>query len=194
MKYLNLFLLSVLLLFSCSPDEERPNPDNDISGSRIKPFSSCNEIEGIVSDLLYNNRDLNDESINTEEPHSFRCEWEQEQKYDPNDMFIMRVTNVRTNYEAAHLTQEELIERQTALGVQQVTDKRLNQSVYDNVVVAKSFNQVIKANTYTAYIWVEDERINRIIIEDINMAENVPELLDDASVADIFIQMLIPAG
>ena len=156
MKYIKLsFLLSTLLLFSCSSDKDEVFPENYITGSRIKPFSSCGEIESIVSDLLYNNRDLRDESINHDQIPSFRCEWDQEQTYDPNDIFIVRATNVRTNYKLAHLTQEEL--------------------------------------TYTAYIWVEDEQINRIIIEDINWSDPIPELLDDASVAEMFIQMLVPA-
>lgn len=194
MKYIKLsFLLSTLLLFSCSSDKDQVFPENYMTGSRIKPFSSCGEIESIVSDLLYNNRDLRDESINADQIPSFKCEWDQEQTYNPNDIFIVRATRVRTNYELAHLTQEELIERLTGLGSHQVKNHRLDHSVYDNVVLSKSFNPIINANTYTAYIWVEDEQINRIIIEDINWSDPIPELLDDASVAEMFIQMLVPA-
>lgn len=147
MKYIKLsFLLSTFLLFSCSSDKDNDFPDTHISGLRIKPFSSCVEIENIVSDLLYNKRDLSEEIINDEAPYSFICEWEEEQTYDPNDIFIMRLTKVRTNYEAAHMTQEELIERQTGPGVgaQQVTDHRLNHSVYDNVVITKSLTNSLK--------------------------------------------------
>ena len=192
MKYLNLFFLSFLTLVSCSSNDEKTGTDTNISGSRIIPFSSCEEIEGIVSDLLYNNRDLVDSVINTETSHYFKCEWEQEQTYDPNDMFIMRATSVRTNYELAHMTMEELSAWLLNNGSHEVNDSRLQLSQYDNVIISKSFNQLLNANTYTAYVWVEDEQINRIIIEDINWSDNIPALLDDSAVVDILAQMLEP--
>lgn len=194
-RFFYLILSTIFLSAACSSDESTPSPDTDISGSRIKAFSSCDEIESIVSAVLYNNRDLNEDksSINDEAPPSFRCEWEQEQLYDPNDMFIMRATNVRTNYDARHITPEELLEIQSANGSQQVTDQRLNHSDYNNVLITKGYGELLRANTYTAFIWVEDEYVNRIIIEDIDWSENILELLDDAAVVDMFVQMLEPA-
>jgi len=77
-------------------------------------------------------------------------------------------------------------------GSHEVNDSRLQLSQYDNVIISKSFNQLLNANTYTAYVWVEDEQINRIIIEDINWSDNIPALLDDSAVVDILAQMLEP--
>ncbi|HLW62439.1 MAG TPA: hypothetical protein VKY33_03480 [Flavobacterium sp.] len=104
----------------------------------------------------------------------------------------MRATSVRTNYELAHMTMEELSAWLLNNGSHEVNDSRLQLSQYDNVIISKSFNQLLNANTYTAYVWVEDEQINRIIIEDINWSDNIPTLLDDSAVVDILAQMLEP--
>lgn len=193
MKCFNLFLLSTLLLFSCSTDTHESDPDSIVSGSRVIAFSSCDEIESIVSDILYGNRLLvENNSWFTFPPLRFKCEWDQEQHYDPNDLFITRMTTVRyANGELMSMTPEEVLDEVES---SEVTDQRLNHSNYSNVLVTKGFNQLLKANRYVAYIWVENERIDRIIIEDINFSEYVPELLDDSKVADIFIPMLEPVN
>lgn len=191
MKCFYLFLVSTLLMFSCSTNTKESDPDINVLGSRVKAFSSCQEIEGIVSDILYGNRLLvEDKSYFSFSPLRFKCEWDQEQNYDPNDLFIMRATNVRyANGELMSMTPEEVLDQ---VDSSEVTDQRLNHSSYSNVLITKGFNTLLKANTYIAYIWVENERIDRIIIQDINVSETVPELLDDSMVADIFIPMLEP--
>lgn len=193
MKCFSLFLLSTLLLFSCSTDTHEIGPDNMVSGARVKAFSSCGEIEGIVSGILYSNRVLEEDNSWVEDsPYRFKCEWEQEQHYDPSDLFIMRMTTVRyANGELMSMTREEVLDHVDGA---EVTDPRLNHSYYSNVLITKGFNPLLKANTYIAYIWVENERIDRIIIQDINVSENVPELLADAMAADLFIPMLEPVS
>ncbi|TDS12930.1 hypothetical protein B0I21_10561 [Sphingobacterium paludis] len=129
-----------------------------------------------------------DNSQVTGNPYFFKCNWKQENTYSPNDVFILRTTSV--NYfddVLMNATPEEILGR---VNSRKVTDSRLSNRIYDNILITKGFDQILKANTYILYVWKDGGRIDQVVIRDTNWAENVPDLLEDSSVTNIFLAML----
>ncbi|WP_133640447.1 hypothetical protein [Sphingobacterium paludis] len=189
MRYFLVSCASIIMLFSCSSERLNSNSDSAFSGSKVKVFSSCREIETIVTEILYKNRLMDDDNSQvTGNPYFFKCNWKQENTYSPNDVFILRTTSV--NYfddVLMNATPEEILGR---VNSRKVTDSRLSNRIYDNILITKGFDQILKANTYILYVWKDGGRIDQVVIRDTNWAENVPDLLEDSSVTNIFLAML----
>lgn len=181
MKYIRLFVLPVLLFSSCSSVDS--DPDMEI-GTRIKVFSSCNEVSAIASEIIYD-RTFDEEVSYTENP-KFSCTWSETWRPDNPDIFIGS-TRIYSDHEIAEASRDYLLDRE---GYTEVVDERLHASRYSNVLIMKSYSEVMKTQYYSLNVWGESKRISRVIAEDLSWAETPSPQLDDAAVVDMFLPML----
>mgnify|MGYP001447658769 CR=1 FL=1 len=186
MKYLCLLLLSFFLFLSCSSVNDSSDPDMVI-GTRIKVFSSCDEIFAIASDIIYDRTfdDVNSYTGDERDP-KFSCTWTETWRPDNPDIFVGS-TRIYSGHDIAEVSRDYFLDRE---GHIEVVDQRLQTSKYSNVLIMKSFSEAMKTQYYSLYVWGESKRVSRVIADDLSWAESPSPQLDDAAIVNMFLAML----
>lgn len=156
-------------------------------GTRIKVFSSCDEIFAIASDIIYDRTfdDVNSYTGDERDP-KFSCTWTETWRPDNPDIFVGS-TRIYSVHNLGKSSREYLTNRE---GHTEVVDERLQNSTYSNVLIMKSYSEAMKGQYYSLNVWDQEGELHRVIADDLSWAESPSPQLDDAEIVNMFLAML----